>query len=248
MRMITQLGHYLERIRHATTRPRCARHPRGIRVLAMGAAVALLASLGWDASAQASTAGHGTLSAGIAARRVSAGQMGDVTPPSWCQPKFDNYTRTQLCWGELVTLDIYDSEGELIGTLQLEMFQAIHLHAIGRDFTENLQIFKVVPSGTIPAGLEMYLSGYCASPCTMTIHFPQGSPPAVGLAGTIGHSDAIAVGKMHSTRTHYQIDWTAPGFVEIRPATWTSPLSYRCDDMIKKQGAGCVFPKCAAGP
>lgn len=169
--------------------------------------------------------------------------MADVTPPSWCQPKFDDYSRTQLCWGEESTLHIYDSEGELIGTLQLYMFQAIHLHAIGRNFTENLEIFKVVPSGTIPAGLELYLSGYCASPCSMAIHFPQGSPPAAGLAGTIDHSDTIAAGKVHSTPTHYQIDWTAPGFVEIKPATWTSPLSYRCDDMVKKQGAGCVFPK-----
>lgn len=209
----------------------------------MVATATLLGSLGWDATAQASTVDHGTLSGSITTHLVSSAQVADVVAPSWCKPKFDHYNRTQLCWGEESTLYIYDSEGALIGTLQLYMFQAIHLHAIGRDFTENLKIFRVVPSGTIPAGLVMYLSGYCGSPCSTTIHFLQGSPPAVGLAGTIDHSDAIAAGKMHSTPTHYQIDWTAPGYVEIKPATWKSPLSYRCDDMLTGQGAGCVFPK-----
>src|SRR5579859_324591 len=45
------------------------------------------------------------------------------------------------------------------------------------------------------------------------------------------------------TCPHYQIDWTAPGYTEVQPADWTSPLSYRCDDILKGQGAGCVFPK-----
>jgi hypothetical protein len=96
-------------------------------VLAIGATVALLAGLGWGGPAQASTVDHGTLVGSVTPRLALPTQVAGVVAPSWCQPKFDHYNRTQLCWGELVTLDIYDFEGELIGTLQLYLFQAIHL-------------------------------------------------------------------------------------------------------------------------
>jgi hypothetical protein len=90
----------------------------------------------------------------------------------------------------------------------------------------------------------IYFTAWCGKPCSITaLHFPEGSVPKPGLSGTVSHKDAIATGKMHSTPTHYQLDFTAPGYLELKPADWKSPISYRCDDMLGGRGAGCVFPK-----
>jgi hypothetical protein len=120
--------------------------------------------------------------------------------------------------------------------------QSMQLHVIGRDFLEHITVTSVVLTGDAPADLEMALTGTCAKPCHATNHFPIGAPLADGTTGTISYHDAVAVGKEDKAFTKYVLELDSPQFISSNPAKWDTPILYRCDDALKGQRAGCVFP------
>jgi hypothetical protein len=214
------------------------------RPLVFGTTVAALVGVSAVAPAQAATTLHATGSS-TAVELAPAPVSGQThTAAGVCEPRLNWYNRTQLCWKEITTIDIYNEEGDLVGTIVFDTLQTIQLHAIGRTFGETFDITSVIDTGEVPTGITLDFSAYCARPCTATVDFSNGSPLAVGTGGTIAHSDAVASGKKAATLTHYQFLPVAPD-ATFTPLLWKTPTTYRCDDMLKGQGAGCVFNKYA---
>ena len=102
--------------------------------------------------------------------------------------------------------------------------QSIHLHVIGRNFSENLAISNVRSAGE-GGGVRVTLSVACGNPCSARTSFPQGAVLG-SLKGTIAYHDATTA--VHSTASRYSFGFTKPGFT---PGAFSySSLSYRCDD------------------
>jgi hypothetical protein len=168
---------------------------------------------------------------------LSPGEQPEAT--ALCRPALDKYNRTQVCWEQILTFTFFVNE-EPVGTLIADLVQSISLKAIGRSWTEHDTIAEAVPAGTT-APVEAVLGASCNSPCHATAHFA--GVIETGLTGTVDYTDAVAKGHAHTTLTHYTLDYDAPPYIPDSVGTWDSPLSYRCDDELPGQGAGCIFPK-----
>jgi hypothetical protein len=209
------------------------------RLAVLGAVAAAALGLVASAPAQASAGPHATFtSLGLEPVPLTAAP---ALAARFCVPSIEHYNRTQVCWAEVGTITIEDEDGEPIGTVVVTMVQSIQLHVIGRSVSESLAVTSVTTDGKVPKDIEMFLDAHCGLPCTTTVHFPQGALLETGVVGTIDHHDSIGTGKVHSTRTTYELELTAPDTI-FTPGIWHSPLYYRCDDQFATQGAGCVFP------
>ena len=199
-----------------------------------------------SATAKTSTGGEREFSASITIGRLEPGngQARPASIPASCKPALADYDRTEACWPDAITLPVYIRGKGQVGSIAFSIIQSMHLKAIGRDFTEDFLIYAVQDSGTVPPYMLITLKASCGSPCRATVHLPKHSLLAPGTSGTISYSDAIGSGKMHSTRTSYELDYTPPpGWTSLGPTRWKTPLYYRCDDKFKNRGAGCVFPR-----
>jgi hypothetical protein len=164
------------------------------------------------------------------------------TAPYACVPKLGHYNRTQLCWAEGITEFIYNKQGDLVGTDDIGMVQTMQLNIKSTSFIETDTVVGVDPSGEVPADLTMSLAATCGSGCKIANNFPKNSPVEVGVKGTLVYSESVASGAVNQTDTFYTLDFAAPNFVPLQPPQWNTPLIYRCDNIIKNQRAGCVFP------
>lgn len=156
-----------------------------------------------------------------------------------CLPSLGHYIRTEACWSSNFTLTYY-ALGQKVGTLKFTLVQSIQLHIVGRDFTEHVTISHSKVSGlTIPAYMSLAVS--CAKPCRATSHFHPGQRVQQGAKGTISYHDSVSPGGIDPELSHYKATFRLVNGHHPNPIKWASPISYRCDDALKGQGAGCVF-------
>ncbi len=157
-----------------------------------------------------------------------------------CLPKLGEYTRTEACWSTKlkVTYRVLHHE---IGTLKFVLVQSIQLQIIGRDFTEHDAITNAKTSGlTNPAYLS--ISASCGNQCHAASHWHPGTRIEKGSKGTISYSDSVMSGGIDLELTQYRGSVKLINGHHSNPLKWKSPLYFRCDDTLKGQGAGCVFP------
>jgi hypothetical protein len=148
------------------------------------------------------------------------------------------YNRTQACIPFVYAI-VWKVKGVEVGKTTIYWLSAYQLNYKGRDFTVPVKIVKVTVTGFYRPLSEEFSSS-CASPCKATTHWPQGSVLATGLDGSVSVHDSIGTGDKHTTKLSYVAIVTPAGYGPI-PFRWSSPVSFRCDDMLAFQGAGCVF-------
>jgi hypothetical protein len=169
--------------------------------------------------------------AGVAAASIAL--------PSWCTAGSWWAQRTEICQGgTAASLTWKDaSSGKVLGTAQFLILQDLQLSPLGRTFAENFELQVTSVTGQLP-GATVNLAVSCGGTCTATSHFPNGSAIAQGsdITTAIDYSDSTAT--VNTTTSEYALTW-GPG--TTNPVTWPSP-SYRCDNLIPTQGAGCVSP------
>ncbi len=165
----------------------------------------------------------------------------DAAAAAACAPGPNEYNRTEMCSVNRATVTVLRNRTP-VGEVTFTITQSIHLHVIGRNFSENLAISNVRSAGE-GGGVRVTLSVACGNPCSARTSFPQGAVLG-SLKGTIAYHDATTA--VHSTASRYGFGFTKPGFT---PGAFSySSLSYRCDDAFRGpkgggQGAGCVFPR-----
>lgn len=162
-----------------------------------------------------------------------------ISMPSWCTAGSWWAQRTEICQGGAVaSLTWKDAQGgKVLGVAQFVIFQDIQLNPLGRTFAENYEFRVTSVTGQLP-GASVNLAVSCGGTCTATSHFPNGSAITQGsdITAAISYSDSTA--SVNTTTSSYSLTW---GPNTTNPVTGRSP-SYRCDNLIPNQGAGCVSP------
>ncbi|MFP3966463.1 NucA/NucB deoxyribonuclease domain-containing protein [Actinomadura fulvescens] len=158
------------------------------------------------------------------------------------------YNRTVLCWRTKLTVTVIRNRvvtGRLYGTIT----QTINLKTTSRAFSERISLKTdriVGNAGGIRAGFSVS----CGSGCRARSTGVNGKTLRVGsiIRGKISYSDGVRFGRVHQARTRYVLSPLKPGYVP-GPATWRSPIDFRCDDRMRRTStsrgpkAGCVFPR-----
>lgn len=208
-------------------------------VLCSAVGAAMPAGTASAASTQPHKPPANTITATIKMDRVSAlpNALPSLTVP--CGPKFDDFDRTQLCWGETLTFT-FKKKMVPVGTLTAELIQYISLNPRSDVWTEHDTVTKTVATGTT-ALVNVDLVADCDSPCEATALLS--GVLVSGLSGTVVYIDTIDKGHDHTTPTYYVLDYEAPDYIPENVLGWTSPGRYRCDQGIAEKGTGCVFPE-----
>lgn len=218
------------------TRHRIVPRPR-ILGIAATAAVLLFAVLSLSGSAQALAAG--VPGAALSARALPG--LPVVPAAAACHPAPNAFNRTQLCFRQPVRVIVLRNRTP-VGTATFTVTHSLQLNPKSRDYTEQVSIGGVHLVGNA-GGIHVALADGCGSPCSpIGNNFPVGPTLRSGLHGTLTFRDSIGQGHAHSTTNKYTWLFVKTGFT-TGSVTYHTPISYRCDAVIRNFPAGCVFPE-----
>jgi hypothetical protein len=154
----------------------------------------------------------------------------------------NRYDRTKLCWRSKLTITVL-RRGVPTGRLYGTITQTITLGTKSRNFSERISIKtdRIVGNAS---GIRAGFSVSCGKGCKAHSSGVNGKSMRFRsiIRGKINYSDKVRRGHSHAARTSYILTPLKPGYVP-GPAGWRSPIAFRCDDRLKGQRAGCVFPQ-----
>ncbi|WP_121434127.1 NucA/NucB deoxyribonuclease domain-containing protein [Actinomadura pelletieri] len=149
------------------------------------------------------------------------------------------YNRTALCWNTKLTVTVLQ-KGKEVGRLYGTITQSIKLNTKSRTFTESFALRTDGISGKA-GGIRAGVVASCGTGCKARSKGIGGTlVPRRVITGSVSYTDATA--RVHAARTSYRMTLVKAGYTPGLP-TWRSPIDFRCDNLLKGQNAGCVFPR-----
>ncbi|WP_158581673.1 NucA/NucB deoxyribonuclease domain-containing protein [Actinomadura spongiicola] len=151
----------------------------------------------------------------------------------------NRYNRTALCWNTKLTVTVLKKKvvvGRLYGTIT----QSIKLNTKNRAFSESfaLKTDRIVGNA---GGIRANVAASCGTGCKARTKGLSGTLVAGRtIKGTVSYADGTR--RVHAARTTYRMTLVKAGYTPGVP-TWRSPIDFRCDNLLKGQKAGCVFPR-----
>ncbi|MEV4254464.1 NucA/NucB deoxyribonuclease domain-containing protein [Spirillospora sp. NPDC049652] len=160
--------------------------------------------------------------------------------PRTCFPKPNRYNRTQSCSVRDETLKLTIGGHEL-GRFTYRITQTTALSVKSTKFTEHVNFRVLAVRGDIESP-RLTFGSRCKSPCRAGISFPQNRVLRRGtsLTGTVSYSVKTGKGKIYKLWNNYS--WTFRGTNVPAATLRTRSVTYRCDNALNTQGAGCVYP------
>ncbi|GAA4617376.1 hypothetical protein GCM10023195_77570 [Actinoallomurus liliacearum] len=165
---------------------------------------------------------------------IAAGAPGSLAAED-CTPGYD---RTTACQNGGGYAEVYRG-GQTIGRATFTTNYKIILDIKQRVFAEKVAIHITSATG-VGAGITAHFKGMCSSPCKADSQVPSGlMKPGTTIKGLVAYTDSTKT--KHTGAITHQMSVTYPGATST---TLRAPfaLKFRCDDLLKGQGAGCVWP------
>lgn len=225
------------RVHMIHTARRLSRGAAFVAALAVVLGIITLSPVSASAAAQA----HPASTVSASAPSFGAHQVGlypAFTLPK-CMPVIDSYDRTHECWLESITFP-FRKDNELIGTLEVVIFQYITLVANSAKWSEEDEVVAAIPAG-VTAPVTATLSASCGAHCTAHAFFT--GVLKGGLNGSVTYSTSIGKNAKITTPTQYTLAYESPPFISTNIPKWNSPWDYRCDNGLATAGTGCVVPE-----
>jgi Deoxyribonuclease NucA/NucB len=220
----------------------------GLRARILGittaAAILLSVAIGLSGTAQASTSNGPGAAPHVS---LSSSAPAAVACPPGPGPK--GFDRTQYCFHQTFAGLITTGDNVFAGAFSFTATHDLRLNARSLDYTEQVTIGSVV-TAFAAKGIRISLGDSCGVTCSpVGNNFPVGQVLRNGLHGTLTFHDSVSRGQEQALRNSYT--WIAlPVGFPVATSTSTTPLFYRCDDMLAGSNprhrafpAGCVFPQ-----